>query len=139
MPPPTGGLTRRRSPPLSPPAPPRYDRGMSREPPDPPPPARPPLAASLLLLPGCGVSLLLVPFTPLGAEPGPGVPEGPLREVVSLLPGPMRLPEGVILFWPFFFGLQRLRGRSEGLTSGEWLWVLSWFGVALLTGLGAWQ
>src|SRR5262249_11361120 len=51
----------------------------------------------------------------------------------------MRLPEGIILFWPFFFGWQRLQGRAEGLTGGEWLWVLSWLGGALLTGVGGWQ
>jgi hypothetical protein len=56
-----------------------------------------------------------------------------------LLPEAMRLPEGVLLLWPVFLALQRLRGRRQGLTFGEWLWVLAWLGTALLTGLSAWE
>jgi hypothetical protein len=50
----------------------------------------------------------------------------------------MRLPEGIILLWPLFFVPQWFR-RSEGLTAGEWLWLLSWLGMLLLTGLTAWD
>src|SRR4051812_35632894 len=108
---------------------------MSRAPADLAVPLGPTLVDYFLLLLGAGLSLLLFPIgTPLKAEPGPPVPE-PLAELFAALPQPLRLTEGIVLMWPFLYGTQRLRGRSQGLTSAEWLWVVSWLGVALLTAL----
>jgi hypothetical protein len=72
-------------------------------------------------------------------EPGSGVTCPAVRSLVLTLPDLLRLPEGIVLLWPLFFAVQRLRGRKQGLTSGEWLWVFAWLGTALLTGLAVWN
>jgi hypothetical protein len=112
---------------------------MSRaadKPPAPPAALRPTLVDYVFLLAGVSLSLYLMLLSPLAAEAGEGATTA-LALFVAFLPGPMRLSEGVILLWPFFLATQRLRGRKEGLTAAEWLWVLSWIGVAVLTLLGA--
>jgi hypothetical protein len=101
--------------------------------------SRPTLADYCLLLLGCGLSLYLIRLGPMPAAAEESRTDPGLREVVALLPETMRLPEGVLLLWPVFLALQRLRGRRQGLTFGEWLWVLAWLGTALLTGLSAWE
>ena len=108
---------------------------MSRVPAAAAPPSRPTLVDYFLLLGGFALSLSLLQLgSPLRVEPTEALPEA-LRDLVPGLAAPMRLPEGIILLWPFFYGIQRVRGRSQGLTSAEWLWVISWIGVALLTAL----
>jgi hypothetical protein len=101
--------------------------------------SRPGLVDFLLLLAGAGLSLYLTQLGPLRAEASAEVADERLRALVAFLPGPLRLSEGIVLLWPIFFSLQRLFGRAQGLTSGEWLWVFSWLGVALLSGLSAWD
>jgi hypothetical protein len=59
--------------------------------------------------------------------------------ITALLEQMLRLPEGIILMWPLFFGIQRLLGRTQGLTLMEWLWVFAWVGTAVLAGAGAWN
>jgi hypothetical protein len=99
------------------------------------PASRPSLVDFLLLLTGCGLSLFLARL-PLLREPAP-------RDltlaavVVPVLPTLLRLPEGVILFWPLFFLTQLVLGRSQRLTAGEWLWVAAWPGTALVNVLAA--
>jgi hypothetical protein len=100
--------------------------------------SRPNLVDFLLVLAGASLSLYLMQLGPLRAE-APTDVEVRLRLFVAFLPGPLRLCEGIVLLWPLFFSLQRLLGRAQGLTGGEWLWVFSWLGVALLTGLSAWD
>lgn len=97
-------------------------------------------ADCLLLVLGFGLSLVARQlFAYPEVEPGPRA-EGPvLAFVVSALPGLLRLAEGVILLWPLFFAVQRLLGRRQGLTVGEWLWAFAWLGTALLLGLASWQ
>ena len=68
----------------------------------------------------------------------PGLP-APVRDLAGQLFDIMRLTEGIVLLWPVFLALQSLRGRSEGLTAGEWLWVIAWLCVVLLTALAAWD
>jgi hypothetical protein len=92
-----------------------------------------------LLLGGCGLSLYLMEIKPLRAGPAEGVDSALARYVVEFLPRPLRLTEGIILLWPLFFTTQFLRRRREPLTAAEWLWVVSWLGVALLTGLASWE
>jgi hypothetical protein len=101
--------------------------------------SRPTLVDYYLLLLGCGLSLYLTRLGPMPAAAEESRTDPGLREFVALLPEAMRLPEGVLLLWPVFLALQRLRGRRQGLTFGEWLWVLAWLGTALLTGLSAWE
>jgi hypothetical protein len=101
-------------------------------------PSRPTLIDYLLLLTGCGLSLYLIQLATLPVTITGDV--GPrARMFVQHLGAPLRLSEGIILLWPLLFFLQRLLGRSQGLTGGEWLWVLSWLGVAVLVGLDVWR
>jgi hypothetical protein len=103
------------------------------------PPSRPTLVDYFFLLVGCALSLALTNLLPMAAERTTAIRDETLAKLADLLPQAMRLPEGVVLMWPFFFFNQRLLGRAEGLTSGEWLWVIAWLGVALLTGVTAWK
>jgi hypothetical protein len=90
-----------------------------------------------LLLAGAGLSLYLMHLTEVKVKPSQ--PSQGHADLLPLLGRALRLSEGIILLWPFFFLPQRLFGRSQGLTGAEWLWVLSWLGVAILTALGAWS
>ncbi len=100
----------------------------------PPPWTRPGLADFFLLFAGFGLSLYLLRLHPLHAEANASLTPSAARQVVAFLPDLMRLPEGVVLLWPLFLGLQRVSGRprTQALTSGEWLWVLDWAGTAFL-------
>jgi hypothetical protein len=100
---------------------------------------RPTLLDYLLLLLGAGTSLYLMRLHPMHAEAEESLTEPLLREFVAFLPEPMRLSEGIVLLWPVFFAIERVRGRKQSLTAAEWLWVISWIGIALLTGLSAWE
>src|SRR5690242_8412711 len=99
------------------------------------PASRPTLVDFLLLLTGCGLSLFLARL-PLLREPAPR--DFTLAAVVvPVLPALLRLPEGLVLLWPLFYILQLALGRSQGLTAGEWLWVVAWLGTALVNVLAA--
>jgi hypothetical protein len=102
-------------------------------------PSRPALVDYLFMLGGCGLSLYLMEIKPLHASPAEGLEGSFTRYFVEFLPRPLRLTEGILLLWPVFFTTQLLRRRREPLTAAEWLWVVSWVGVALLTGLTAWE
>jgi hypothetical protein len=102
-------------------------------------PPRPTLVDYLFLLAGVGLSLYLLRLGPMSVEAQPGAVPPVYEGLIPFLPDLMRLPEGILLVWPFFFATQRILGRSQPLTSCEWLWVLAWIGVALLTGLSAWE
>jgi hypothetical protein len=99
--------------------------------------SRPSFFDNLFLLAGFGLSLYLMQLAPIRAEPD-GWRDRHVAAVIAFLPSLMRLPEGVILLWPVFFATQ-WPGRSRGLTLGEWLWLLAWVGVALITALTAWE
>jgi hypothetical protein len=103
------------------------------------PPSRPCLLDVFLLLAGCSLSLYLIQLSPLVVEVSEPVASTQLRDFILFLPAVMRLPEGIILLWPLFFGTQRALGRAQGLTGGEWLWVISWVGVAVLASLDVWH
>jgi hypothetical protein len=93
----------------------------------------------LLLLGGCGLSLYLMDLKPLHTGPAEGVSGDFARSFAVFLARPLRLTEGIILLWPAFYLTQLVRRRREPLTGAEWLWVVSWLGVALLTALAAWE
>jgi hypothetical protein len=105
---------------------------MSRTAASPSQPLRPTLVDYLFLLAGASLSLYFMQISSLTASPGDSAPPALL-----FLPGAMRVGEGIILLWPVFFVTQRLRGRKEGLTAAEWLWVISWIGIAVLTVVAA--
>jgi hypothetical protein len=119
----------------------RYHAAMSRAPYSGAVPvtARPTVLDYVLVLLGCGVSLLLLPVTPLQVAAHDDVRPAWLRPVIEALPGAMRLTEGVVLLWPAFLTFQVLRGRGEAPTAAEWLWIVSWLGVVTLTVLGLWE
>jgi hypothetical protein len=100
------------------------------------PPLRPTLVDYLFLLAGASLSLYLVQIGSLMAVPGDGAATA-TSALLAFLPGALRVSEGMILLWPLFFVTQRLRGRKESLTAVEWLWVLSWIGIAVLTLMAA--
>jgi hypothetical protein len=112
------------------------DRAAASKPSVSSPPLRPTLVDYLFLLAGASLSLYLLQIGPLAAVPGDGATTS-TPVLLAFLPGAMRVSEGIILLWPFFYITQRLRGRKEGLTAVEWLWVLSWIGIAVLTVVAA--
>jgi hypothetical protein len=101
--------------------------------------ARPIVLDYGLILLGCGLSLLLLPLWPLDVAAEPERCPEPLRPWIEKLPAPMRLVEGVVLLWPVFLFVQVLRGRYEAPTAAEWLWILSWLGIVVLTALAIWS
>src|SRR5436305_338870 len=108
------------------------------------PVSRPGLLDFFLLLAGFALSYFLLQLTYVPAQIRlklhPSTPDFPWlassfwEPMLALL----RLGDGVVLLWPLFLGIQRVRGRPQGLTVGEWLWVLAWLGTALLLGLAVW-
>lgn len=99
---------------------------------------RPTLVDYFLLFAGAGLSVYLMSIAPVFGKPNDNASQF-LRDIVHMvLPAAMRVTEGVVLMWPVLYGLQRLRGRNETLTAAEWLWVIAWVGVALLTALALW-
>jgi len=102
-------------------------------------PPRPMLLDYLLILLGLAVSTYLTRIDPLPVEAREMAADPRLRTAVSYLPDVMRLPEGVLLLGPLFLVTQFVTGRRQGLTSIEWLWLLSWLGVVALSGLTAWK
>jgi hypothetical protein len=76
---------------------------------------------------------------PLRVSPTESAESSLTRSLIEFLPRPLRLTEGVIMLWPAFYLTQLVRRRKEPMTAAEWLWVVSWVGVALLTGLATWD
>jgi hypothetical protein len=91
----------------------------------------------LLILAGAALSIHLMRLAPIVATPSQPL-DPRLGEFFAFLPTLMRLPEGIILLWPVFL-VSGWFSRGEGLTAGEWLWLLSWVGLLLITALTAWE
>jgi hypothetical protein len=103
----------------------------------PEPVSRPSLVDHLAILAGVALSVYLLRLAPLAVKPtNPLDPR--VAQAFEFLAVAMRLSEGIILLWPVFFILQWF-GRNDGLTAGEWLWLLCWVGILLLTALTAWE
>jgi hypothetical protein len=98
--------------------------------------SRPSVVDFFFLLGGCGLSLLLM-RQPLLPELAPRFDAPLAQSVFPVLPDLVRLPEGIILLWPFFYATQRVLGRRQGLTAGEWVWIFAWLGTVLLNILAA--
>jgi len=79
-----------------------------------------------LLITGIAISLLLGNMSGLQIDAANTV--GLAKAYRVTLPQLLFLPMGAVLFWPIFFGIQRLMGRELGMTLGEWLWGLAWLG-----------
>jgi hypothetical protein len=102
-------------------------------------PSRPTLVDYVVLLIGCSLSLFLTSFSPLIVKPSHDNWPVILNEFIGFLPAAMRLPEGIVLVGPIFYVSQFVRRRAWGLTSLEWLWAISWLGVAFLAAVAAWD
>ncbi len=101
----------------------------------PPVPTRPYLFDYFFLLCGFALSLYLMELHRVIVEPADYITNPILRAWFAFLPHLLRLPEGVILLFPLFFLPQFALGRRQEISSGEWLWILTWFGTVVLTGL----
>jgi len=102
-------------------------------------PSRPHLLDYLLILAGCSLSLVLIRLAPIQVRPNDSVTSSMIRDLVNTQGQILCLSDGIVLLWPFFFLSSRLTTRFPGLTAGEWLWILAWLGVALLTTLLLWK
>lgn len=95
--------------------------------------SRPLLGDYICMLLGFALSLYLTALSRLQPSftlTNPSVFLMALGQILSFL---LFLPLGVILFWPIFYVIGKLAGRSQGLALGEWLWGLSWLVTLFLT------
>jgi len=102
-------------------------------------PSRPTVVDYVFLLAGSSLSLYLLNLSPLPVQPTRDGLSPHLHEALAFLPAIMRVPEGILLLGPIFFLTQLGRRRRQGLTALEWLWAISWLGVAVLTALTLWE
>jgi len=100
--------------------------------------ARPSGLDFFLILVGSSLSLLLTDLGGFQAAPTEVTPHGALLLLRSL-PYLLFLPAGILLFLPLFYLTQRIAGRRQTLSVGEWLWFVAWVGAALLTVWVAWH
>lgn len=77
-----------------------------------------------LIFCGAGLSVLLAQLSGLHVDHENA--RGLLLHLHSVLPQMLFLPMGIVLFWPIFFGVQKVLGRNTGMTLGEWLWGVAW-------------
>ncbi|MBI3411801.1 MAG: hypothetical protein HY040_26010 [Planctomycetes bacterium] len=99
---------------------------------------RPRLLDYLLICAGAGISAMLADFS--GVRVLASESASPLLQAFAkTIPFHLFLPIGILLFWPIFQAGQRVLGREQGLTAGEWLVGLSWLGALGLTGYLAWK
>jgi hypothetical protein len=98
----------------------------------PPPALRPTRLDYFLILLGVALSLALAELSGYQARIPHNAPEWVPDIVCRLLPTFLFLPLGVVLFWPVFYITQRVLGRPQALTLGEWLWGVAWLGAVSL-------
>lgn len=104
-----------------------------------PPPTRPRLLDYALICVGVSLSAVLAEFAEVTASVSDTSPSLLIQVFLKTFAFQLFLPVGIILFWPVFFGTQRVFGRQQPLTMGEWLWGLSWLGCLFLVGYLAWK
>jgi hypothetical protein len=105
---------------------------MSRAPAAPAGISRPTGFDYLLVFVGLSFSLFLFGLSYPQPEARADTPEWVKTYLLPLLPQLMVLPQGVILLWPLFYATQRMLGRPQALSAGEWLWGVAWLGTLLL-------
>src|SRR5438093_614552 len=102
------------------------------------PPSRPGVLDFLFVLCGCGISLLLVEWIGLHTEsdePAPAI----VYSLLKLHPYMLFLPQGILLLWPLLFLTQKIGGREQPLSGGEWLWGLAWLASLAFAGWISWR
>jgi hypothetical protein len=104
-----------------------------------PPFPRPRWHDFLLILLGITGSLLLTDMSGLKATAGENSPDWLGTEQAAILlrhmPDLLFLPVGVLLLWPLFYLNQRIAGRHQPITVGEWLWWVTWVAALAFVGL----
>src|SRR5260370_26368603 len=91
-----------------------------------------------LILVGCSLSLLLTDLGGFQAGPTETTPSG-AQLLLRAMPYLLFLPAGILLFFPLFYLTQRIAGRMQAITAGEWLSFVAWLGAALLALWVAWR
>ncbi|HYV34617.1 MAG TPA: hypothetical protein VE988_02870 [Gemmataceae bacterium] len=93
----------------------------------------------LFILAGVSISLLLAQWSAFTPRDTDATPAWVKDHVLPFLPTLLFLPVGILLFWPLFFLTQWLRGRTDAMSSGEWLWGVAWLAVLPWTCWVVWQ
>lgn len=123
-------------------APPSSSAAQPVAKPSPAPPAvpsRPRAFEYFLILLGIFFSALLAFWSQVHVSFEPDVAgtfERGLEPAVLLM---LFLPVGIMLLWPVFYLVQKLMGRKQGLTSGEWLWGLAFLASILVAVIILWR
>jgi hypothetical protein len=81
------------------------------------------------LLLGFALSLILAEWSGFTARETERTPAFVKDHLLRVMPSMLFLPVGLVVFWPLFFLTQQVRGRSEPMSSGEWLWGVGWLVV----------
>jgi hypothetical protein len=102
-------------------------------------PSRPCFLDYFLILVGSGLSLWLAELSGLHAGTTSEIPDRFLAPLLRLFPHLLFLSLGILLWWPVFFTTQKIFGRQQALTVGEWLWGLAWLGALFLTAWIVWK
>jgi hypothetical protein len=92
-----------------------------------------------LILFGCALSLILTDLSGFRSFASENTPTWVINLQPHSLAYSLFLPVGVLLLWPLFYLTQRIAGRKQALTLGEWLWFVAWLGAIGLTVWIVWQ
>jgi hypothetical protein len=92
-----------------------------------------------LIFLGVAFSIFLTQISGPRPMPKPETPPWVAETIFPILPALLGLPQGVVLFWPLFYCIQRLVGRPQALTAAEWLWGVAWLGTVLLVVWAFWM
>ncbi|MCI0464457.1 MAG: hypothetical protein L0Z62_46585 [Gemmataceae bacterium] len=102
-------------------------------------PSRPLWFDFVLILAGFWLSLLLTDMSGFQAERTADTPTWIGTLLLRSLPYALLFPVGLLLLWPLFYLTQRLGGRDQPLSAGEWLWGVAWLGAVTFTIWIVWQ
>ena len=103
------------------------------------PVSRPRTVDFFLIFCGVAVSLLLGEWSGMKTVPPAGSADVALLAFAKVHPYLFFLPLGILLFWPLFYLTQRIVGRQQPLSAGEWLWGLAWMADLVVIGWIVWQ
>src|SRR4051812_30609952 len=92
-----------------------------------------------IILIGFALSLVLADWSGFAAHARENTPAWVAEYLLKYLRELLLMPVGVLLLWPLCYLTQWLRGRSEPMSSGEWLWGLAWLAVLPWVAWIIWQ
>src|SRR5436190_16938731 len=91
--------------------------------------SRPRFPDYFLILIGVGLSIHLGEMSGLKARLAQTTMSALLNALERSFPTLLFSSLGVVLLWPIFYTNQKMLGRKQELTWGEWLWGLAWLGA----------